>query len=287
MSRYGYIGLGAMGSAMAEHLLGTGASLTVFDVDEQAVEAAIGLGATAAASSAEVAAASDIVSICVPAARHIDAVLAGNDGIAEGAHSNLTILIHSTVHPDTMTAAHRTAATWGVEVFDACVAGGTAAAEAGDLVIFAGGMSDMPSAVTELLAIYGSKTIDAGPVGSGAAIKIGFNVMTYAQQLAAKASFGIVAGADGSTEALVEAWRHSGQLGLLTERYLGLLGIPPEHFVGDFRAAMESNASIARKDLELAYDMADDDPPVATAIAAIADTMPSVMGVPDFEPEGA
>ena len=33
MTRYGYIGLGTMGSSMAEHLVGTGAEVTVFDLD--------------------------------------------------------------------------------------------------------------------------------------------------------------------------------------------------------------------------------------------------------------
>ena len=89
VSRYGYIGLGMMGSAMAENLIGTGAEVTVYDVDPAAMDAAIALGAAAADSPAEVAAASDAVSVCVPAAEHLDQVLDGPGGLAEKASGSL------------------------------------------------------------------------------------------------------------------------------------------------------------------------------------------------------
>ena len=85
MIRFGYIGLGMMGSAMAENLIRRGgAVVTVHDIDPAAVLAAVALGAAPAASAAEVARASDVVSVCVPAAAHIEAVLSGPGGIVEG-----------------------------------------------------------------------------------------------------------------------------------------------------------------------------------------------------------
>lgn len=287
MTRYGYIGLGQMGSAMAGHLLSTGAGLAVFDLDEGAVATAVEQGATSTGSAAEVASASDVVSICVPAARHIEAVMSGAGGIAEGAHDGLTVLIHSTVHPDTITAMRDVAAPWGVPVHDACVAGGVVAAEQGELVIMAGGVADMAPAVVELLGTYGSKLIDGGPVGAGAAIKAGVNVMTYAQNTAAMASWDIVRGSGADTGALVDAWRHIGMLGEITERYLTLLDIPTEAIVGDLRTFQEINASVSRKDLEVALALSGGDPRIGAVVSALADAVPVVMGVPDFDPEGA
>ena len=76
MTRYGYIGLGTMGSAMADNLIRRGGRpVTVHDIDPAAVEAAVSLGAAPASSAAEVTRASDVVSICVPAAHDIEAVL--------------------------------------------------------------------------------------------------------------------------------------------------------------------------------------------------------------------
>ena len=68
-------------------------------------------------------------------------MLSGPGGIVEGAHDGLCVLIHSTVHPDTVLAARDMAAEWGVSVFDACVAGGADNARAGSLTVLAGGLT--------------------------------------------------------------------------------------------------------------------------------------------------
>lgn len=278
--RYGYIGLGQMGAAMAGHLISTGSDVTVFDLDGPAVEAAVGKGGKPASSSAEIAATCDVISICVPAAEHIEAVLTGDDGIHAGARPGTVVLLHSTVHPETMRSARETAAKWDVGVFDACIAGGAAAAEQGELVIFAGGLGDLPAPARALLEVYGSKIIDAGPVGAGAAMKIAVNVMTYAQFSAAGAAHDIVRAAGASTEALLEAWRHTGMLGRLTEQMYGVLGIPPEHITGDFRGGMEQTVYIQQKDLELAAELAGETRPgVPGLIDAIHAAIPAVFGV--------
>lgn len=279
MTTCGYIGMGAMGSAMTERLLSCDVDVVVFDVDDAAVERASDLGAVAAASAAGVAASCDIISVCVPAAEHVDAVLDGPAGIVDGAHDGLTVLVHSTVHPDTVAGARDRAAAWGAAVHDACVAGGEHAARAGELAIFAGGHADMAPAVRELLAMYGSKVIDAGPVGAGAALKIGVNVMTYAQQAAARTAIDLVDAAGGSTDALVDAWRHIGQLGRLTEQYLGLLSIPPEHITGELRASLVRTVDIGRKDLALAAELSAADGPWQDLLAVLGLAMPEVMGL--------
>ncbi len=276
MTNYGYIGLGQMGSAMTERILSTNASVTVFDLDARAMESAVEQGATPAASVKAVASKADILSICVPAAEHIEAVLTG---LAEAANADCTLLIHSTLSPATMQAAQTTAGKWGAQCFDVCVAGGSDAARSGDLVIFAGGVADMSAAVNRLLGIYASKVIDAGPVGAGAALKIGCNVMTYAQQAAAKAAFGLVEASGASTDALVEAWRHIGQLGKLTEQMLGLLTLPGEQIQGDLRQALLGTVAIEQKDLELAAAMQGNPEVLTQWLKATRNAIPTIIGV--------
>ncbi len=286
MTRHGYIGLGMMGSAMAENLIRqAGGSVTVHDIDPAAVDAAVSLGAGAGASAAEVARVSDVVSICVPAATHIEAVLSGPGGIVEGAHHGLTVLIHSTVHPDTVLAARDEAAEWGVPVFDACVAGGADNARAGSLTVLAGGLDEMPRAARELLDIYAGTLIDAGPVGSGAALKIAINVMTYAQFAAAAAAHDMVASTGGEPAALLEAWRFTGQLGALTEQYCALLEIPDEHIQGELRTMLQTQAGIATKDLSLALELGSTRPGAATLLEALRSSMPAVYSVHDANEE--
>ena len=54
MTRYGYIGLGDMGSAMAENLIRNSSDVTVYDINPEAVQEAVQHGATAATSPAAV-----------------------------------------------------------------------------------------------------------------------------------------------------------------------------------------------------------------------------------------
>lgn len=301
MSRYGYIGLGMMGSAMVENLIGTGAEVTVCDVDPAAVDAAVALGAAAAASPAEVAEVSDAVSVCVPAAEHLDQVLHGPGGLAEGVGGSPgglaaenpeglgglaegvgggpAILVHSTVHPDTIRAARRRAAAWGAPLFDACVAGGAASARTGDLILLAGGLGEMPRPARALLDVYAAHVIDAGPVGAGAALKIAVNVMTYAQFAAAATAHDLM-GAQGADPALLtQAWRAMGQLGSLTEQYQALVGLRPEQITGDFRESLQALAGIGRKDLALALELGPTRPGTAAVLEALHGAMDAVYNV--------
>ena len=280
MTRYGYIGLGMMGSAMAENLIRRGGgAVMVYDLDAAAVDAAVSLGAEAGTSAAEVAQASDVVSICVPAAAHIAAVLTGSGGIVEGAQEGLSVLIHSTVHPDTVHTAHDEAAEWGVAVFDVCVAGGADNARAGTLTVLAGGLDDMSPAAREVLDIYADTVIDAGPVGSGAALKIAVNVMTYAQFAAAAAAHDMVTSTGGERAALLEAWRSVGQLGTLTEQYCALLEIPAEHIRGELSTMLQTQAGIAGKDLALALELGSIRSGAAAVLEAVRAAMPAVYNV--------
>lgn len=312
VSRYGYIGLGMMGSAMAENLIGTGAEVTVYDVDPTAVDAAVALGAAAADSPAEVAAASDAVSVCVPAAEHLDQVLDGPGGLAEGTRGSpsglaegsrgrpgglaerasgslgglaegsrggLVILVHSTVHPDTIRGAHRRAAAWGVPLFDACVAGGAANARTGDLILLAGGLGEMPGPARTLLDVYAAHVIDAGPVGAGAALKIAVNIMTYAQFAAAATAHDLTAAQGADPALLTEAWRAMGQLGSLTEQYQALVGLRPEQITGSFRESLQALASIGRKDLALALELGPTRPGAASVLEALHGVMDAVYNV--------
>ena len=286
MTRYGYIGLGMMGSAMAENLIRHGAgSVTIHDLDPAAVEAAVSLGAAAGANAAEVARTSDVVSVCVPAAAHIEAVLSGPGGMVEGAHEGLCVLIHSTVHPDTILAARDAAAEWGVAVFDACVAGGADNARTGSLTVLAGGLTGMPAPARDLLDLYGELVIDAGPVGAGAALKIAINVMTYAQFTAAAAAHDMVTSTGGEPGALLEAWRFMGQLGTLTEQYCALLEIPGEHIAGELRTMLETQAGIATKDLSLALELGRTRPGAEAFVATVQAAMPAVYNVHEHSEE--
>jgi len=279
MTRYGYIGLGMMGSAMVENLIGSGADVTVYDINSDSVATAVNLGGKAVSSPALVAASSDVLSICVPAAEHITAVLEGPDGIKNGAHEGLDILIHSTVLPDTIIEARNLTREWGVNLYDACVAGGAVQALTGSQTVLAGGVEDMSPKVLDLLNVYAEKIINAGPVGSGAALKIAVNVMTYAQFAAATTSYDLMVSTGADPQTLFEAWRQMGQLGTITEQFSALLDIPAEHVTGEFRDQMLTQVGISQKDLSLAMDIGWPRDGMENFLQAIHDAMPNIYNV--------
>lgn len=275
----GYIGLGQMGSAMVTRLLGVGTRVGVCDLNPEPVRLAVEQGAEAFGSPAALAAEFDLVSICVPAARHVEAVLTGADGIATAARSGQVLLVHSTIAPTDIRRFHDLARGWDAWLHDACVAGGADAAAAGDLVVLAGAPSALNGDARALLDTYGSLVVDAGPVGSGAALKLAVNVMTYAQFAAAAAAWDITRTAGADTAALVATWTHTGQLGQLTERFLPLLDIPSEHITGDFRTSLEGTVDIATKDLALALGACGEPSgDLAGVLRALADAMDDVFG---------
>ena len=59
--RVGFIGLGNMGMLMAKNMVKNGEHLVVYDLRKEAISEMVSLGATAAGSSREVAAASDVI----------------------------------------------------------------------------------------------------------------------------------------------------------------------------------------------------------------------------------
>jgi 3-hydroxyisobutyrate dehydrogenase-like beta-hydroxyacid dehydrogenase len=97
----------------------------------------------------------------------------------------------------------------------------------------------------------GSGVVDAGPIGAGAALRLGINVMTYAQFAAVGAGFDVVVREGGSTESLVDALRHLGQLGMMTETFLLLASMPSEERTEEIMEIVRSSAVIADKDLAL------------------------------------
>ena len=78
----GFIGLGLMGSAMVSRLQDQGYQLTVIaNRSRTAIDRAVGRGAVEASSYRELAAASDIVMLCVDTSDTVESCMRGDDGV--------------------------------------------------------------------------------------------------------------------------------------------------------------------------------------------------------------
>lgn len=179
----GFIGLGNIGKPMALRLaVADGIDLTVYDIAPDPVAELVGAGATRAASIAELAAHSDIVCVMVRDDDQVRDVLgeilgAGRDG--------QTVVVHSTIAPDTPAALAETASRHGVKLVDAPVSGGAMGATDGTLAIMVGGSDEAFAAARPALDAMGSYVVHAGPIGAGTKFKLARNMMHFAAFTAA------------------------------------------------------------------------------------------------------
>lgn len=165
------IGLGLMGQAMTRRLIASGRRVVGFDVRREAMEAAIAVGATAAASPAKALSEADIALICVTDTSAVEAACLAPDGLVHAACSGKVVVDLSTTD---MAATRRigdahTAA--GLGFLDAPVSGGPPAAEAGQLAIMVGGDSAHLAIAAPILGALGKATLMGG-IGAGQATKL-------------------------------------------------------------------------------------------------------------------
>jgi 3-hydroxyisobutyrate dehydrogenase len=178
----GFIGLGDMGGRIAHRILDAGFPLTVFDKREVACRELADRGASVAADVRQLADASDVVCICVVDDKQLRTVVHELRG---GLKPGDTLIIHSSVMPATAREVEAELAGTDVGVIDAPVSGSRPAADAGTLTVMVGGDPATFEAVAPLLAAYASNVIQAGPIGSGQALKIANNVMLHMNHLIA------------------------------------------------------------------------------------------------------
>jgi 3-hydroxyisobutyrate dehydrogenase len=202
--RIGFLGLGIMGSRMAANVAKAGYELTVWTHTEGKAESwASEHNATAVATPAEVAAASDVVVSMVVDGAQVESILCGKDGVIDGAREGLLCVDMSTIAPtDTRRIAARLGQR-GIRMADAPVTGSSPRAEAGTLTIMVGGAPGDFERAKPLLEEMGELIVHVGELGQGEMLKL-INNSLGAANAAAVAEALLLADATGvDLEALV------------------------------------------------------------------------------------
>ena len=171
MERVGFVGLGTMGASMAANLARAGFPLAVWNRTPGRAADLLELGATEAASRADVARSADVVVICVSDTPDVEDVLFGVDGIASGARADLLVVDCSTIAPSATRDFAARLARAGIELVDAPVSGGSEGARNATLTIFVGGEADAVERARRVLSAMGRTITHVGPIGSGQAVK--------------------------------------------------------------------------------------------------------------------
>jgi 3-hydroxyisobutyrate dehydrogenase-like beta-hydroxyacid dehydrogenase len=196
--RLGYVGVGAMGLPMALNLRKAGFPVAFVTGRQGTADELTAAGAARHDSARAVAAASDVVCMCVPADAEIDDALYRDDGILAGLARDGVIIEMSTATPGVVQRAAERAARQGAHVLDVPVSGGVTGAQKGTLTLMVGGDAAVLERCRPALAAMGANIYHVGPVGMGKTFKIINNMLAGAQSaLAAEAlALGVRAGAD-------------------------------------------------------------------------------------------
>ncbi len=172
MDKTGFIGLGMMGQGMAGNLLRAGYPLTVWNRSPEKSAALLEQGARAGDSPAAVAAASDLIFVCVSDTPDVEAVILGPDGVLQGAQAGSLVIDHSTISPAATRLMAARLAEIGVGMLDAPVSGGPEGAQQGTLSIMVGGDEVHFQRALPALQVMGRNITHLGAVGAGQTAKL-------------------------------------------------------------------------------------------------------------------
>ena len=195
--RIGFIGLGAMGKGMASNLQNKGFQLNVFDISPAPVGVLVQLGATEAASIAELTAASDIVVTMLPGSPEVEAVVLGEGGVRAHGREGMLLLDMSTVDPVTTDTLAAKLDQSGMAMVDAPVGRLAQHANAGESLFMVGASDADLARVRPLLEAMGTTIHHCGAAGSGMRTKLVNNYLAIvscqmnAEVLTLSARFGL------------------------------------------------------------------------------------------------
>jgi 3-hydroxyisobutyrate dehydrogenase len=174
--KVGFIGLGNMGSRIAQRLLDHGYQLWVFDMDP-AKSAVAAHGAVVAKSIGELARKVDVILSCLTNDEAVRSVYTGPEGVFAGARPGTAVLEMSTISPDSSREIHRLGSRGGVEVLDVAISGSTPAAEQGLLTLLVGGDEELFRAAEPIFQAIAKRYFLLGGAGSGTAMKLVVNTL--------------------------------------------------------------------------------------------------------------
>lgn len=280
--RAGFVGLGNIGKPMAKRLVQGGLETTVYDVVDAPVRELVELGAKAATSPRELAAACDSIGICVRDDADVLDVVHGDDGLLAGAVAGSVIAIHSTVLPGTVEAVAAAAAERHVGVVDACITGGAALAEQGALTYMVGGDAAHLERCRPAFETSAKKIVHAGALGNGARVKLCNNLMTYLSWTAAYEGVCLARAVGLPQEVLDEVTLSNGIQSDPMQRFLAIHKLPDEARRSEgMQSILRGHVAVAEKDLAWTLQLARQAGVTLPGTALASQIMARVYGLED------
>ncbi|MBT3361236.1 MAG: NAD(P)-dependent oxidoreductase [Rhodospirillales bacterium] len=246
----GLIGIGLVGSAIAEHLLARGYGVVGYDIDPACCDVLSKLGGEPVSAVSQVAKRADRVFLSLLTTETVREVVEGDAGLLDTPDPPRHIIDTTTGTPDETIALAERLAGRGVGFLDATISGSSQQIRDREALFMVGGRDEPVAACRDLLDAVSEKVIHVGPPGSGSKAKLASNLILGLNRLV-----------------LAEGLVFAEKLGLDLPSFLSLLKQSPAYSVAmdvkgekmlnsDFTA--QARVSQHNKDLRIILDCADE-----------------------------
>lgn len=182
MTAIGMIGLGLMGSAMAERLMAGGRGVMGYDIDAARCETLRGAGGSVAGSAEDVALRCETIVLAVYDAAQIETTLAHFRGAAD--RKLLVVLCTTTCSPNEILRIAASAAASGIGFVEMPVSGTSAEVRAGTAACLLAGDDATIAAVRGIIDILFPRSVPTGPIGSASRTKLAINLILQGNRAA-------------------------------------------------------------------------------------------------------
>jgi 3-hydroxyisobutyrate dehydrogenase-like beta-hydroxyacid dehydrogenase len=185
MKSIGFIGLGEMGSPMAQRILNAHFPLTVYDKDASKTSAFHSRGAFVASSAHELAARSDIILSMLPSDGAVQNAMLEKGGVVEGVKQGSIVVEMSTTGIEILHSLRKKLEEKGAEVLDAPVSGIPPEAAVGHLTMMVGGERKNYNECLEVFKVISDSLFYVGDLGNGRLMKYANNMLVTLNMMSA------------------------------------------------------------------------------------------------------
>jgi len=170
----GSIGLGLLGSALAERLLAAGYGVLGYDLSAERRKELVAAGGRTADAAIDVARGCDQIVLSLPDADVVAQVIAQ---LRLALRAGQLIVDTTTGDPAASAALGAKLAGQGISFLDATIAGSSAQVRQHQSIVMVGGEKTAFASAREILSCFGKQVFHVGPWGSGARMKLVVNLV--------------------------------------------------------------------------------------------------------------
>ncbi len=165
----GLIGVGLLGTALAERMLAAGHTLLAYDLDSARVQQF-----RSAVSPAEIAARCSTIILCLPDSHIVASVVAQ---LGDNLRSGCLLIDATTGDPDDASRLSVELLSRGISYVDAPIVGSSEQVRRGEAVVLIGGAASDVAQAAPVLSAWSTQRFHVGPSGSGARLKLVVNLV--------------------------------------------------------------------------------------------------------------